>query len=78
MEWLTLSDAARRMGVSRQAVHQLYQRGTLPGGRRNGRVWFRITDVEELRLSPAFRLRSRSLAGASRIEVEHEQRASEE
>ena len=33
-EWVTVTEAARRLGISRQAVQQRYERGVLP--RRGG------------------------------------------
>ena len=34
-EWVTVMEAARRLGISRQAVQQRYERGVLP---RRGRI----------------------------------------
>lgn len=77
-QWIDVREAARILGVSRQAVHGLCVRGTLPFVFKSGRRFFRRDDVVALRSSSAFRLRSRAVTGATLIEVEQDERSSAE
>ena len=47
-DWLTLSDVARRLGVTRSRVHQLLQGGRLVGARQFSGKWFVPSPVEVL------------------------------
>lgn len=52
-ELVDISGAAELLGVSRQAVHKMVERGDLPGRQLNGRTWvFARTRVEALADGP--------------------------
>lgn len=37
--YLTTKEAAQRSGLSRKHIQLLLRRGTIPGGRRFGKIW---------------------------------------
>lgn len=45
-EWLTASEAARRLGVTRPAVSKRVRRGRIPAVEHNGRLWIRADHLE--------------------------------
>lgn len=63
--WITIHDVASDLGISRQAVHRLIQRGTLTACRVGGKpvILVREQDVRKLPVSPqrASKLRLREV-----------------
>jgi len=58
-EWLTVSEVAELLGVTRQAVYRLIDRGTLPASWKWGRRLIRENAVHALLESAEYQARTR-------------------
>lgn len=66
MEWIAVSEAAKRLGISVGATYRLCNRGTLPRAVIAGKFVIRADAVEALKADTGYQARKRSRDGAPR------------